>query len=103
MRKTRLGAAIMGLLGKVFGAKAQKDEQILKRAKELEYSREYQRSRGASRRITSQRNCRPASMPEYYGFRKQPIWAENKKGERVQVSVKTALKKGFKMLTLPQD
>ena len=45
---------------------------------------------------------RRASMPEYYGFRKQPIWAENKKGERVRVSVKTCLKKGFKMLTMPK-
>jgi hypothetical protein len=45
---------------------------------------------------------RMASMPEYYGFRKHPIWAENKRGERVQVSVKTCLKKGFKMLTMPK-
>ena len=102
MKTTRLGAAVMGLIGAMMGAKAKKDEAQLKRSSEKVKSQQYQRRRGDSRVVTSNKRERPASMPEYYGFRKQPIWAENKKGERVQVSVKTALKKGFKMLTLPQ-
>lgn len=93
MKTTKLGIAVMALMG----AFAQKADPMSKTHKITAPKPEPKRNVPSSGK-----RQRAARMPEYYGFRKQPIWAENKKGERVQVSVKTALKKGFKMLTLPQ-
>lgn len=43
-----------------------------------------------------------ASMPNYYGFRKQVITAQKPDGTRVQTTVKNCLNKGWKMITLPK-
>ena len=50
---------------------------------------------------TSLSGWRRAAMPQYYGFRKIPCEAINKRGERVDISVKNALKGGMQIVKIP--
>lgn len=55
----------------------------------------------AGKPTTSTHGWSTAAMPQYYGFRKRPCEAINKHGERVDISVKNALKKGMKIVNIP--
>ena len=54
------------------------------------------------RKRPAEKGYERASMPNYYGFRKQVITAEKPDGTQVQTTVKNCLNKGWKMITLPK-
>lgn len=91
MKTRKLG--ILGLMAGLLGVTSKTEEREIIRPPQPKVKPVTKRQKTTG--------WRRASMPEYYGFRKQEIWAEKPNGERVQISVKNCLKKGFKMLTLP--
>ena len=92
MKTTKLGIAVMALMG-AFAQKADPKKTTFKiTAPKPEPKRNVP---------SSGKRLRSAAMPEYYGFRKRPCEALNKHGERVDVSVRNALKKGMKIVNIP--
>lgn len=92
MKTTKLGIAVMALMG-AFAQKADPKKTTFKiTAPKPEPKRNVP---------SSGKKLRSAAMPEYYGFRKRPCEAINKRGERVDISVKNALKKGMKIVNIP--
>lgn len=91
MKKASLGIAVMAFMG----AFTQRGN-VVKSTEKISPPKPEQ-----NKPSTSSKRDRPASMPEYYGYRKRPCEAINGKDERVDSSVKNALKQGWEIVNIP--
>ena len=92
MKSIKLGVAVMALMG-AFGFNG---DPMSKSHKITAPKPEPKRNVPSSGK-----RLRSAAMPQYYGFRKRPCEAINKRGERVDISVKNALKGGMQIVNIP--
>ena len=92
MKATKLGIAVMALMG-AFTHRG----DVVKSSTKIAAPRPEPKRNVPS----SGKRLRSAAMPQYYGFRKRPCEAINKRGERVDISVKNALKAGMQIVNIP--
>ena len=91
MKTGKLGIAVMALMG-AFSRSADPMEKTIKPTPPKPEIK---------RKNTGLSGWRRSGMPQYYGFRKRPCEAINKRGERVDISVKNALKGGMQIVNIP--